>query len=301
MPMSLRPLVVVLCVLAIVAGCERDRLSARMPRLLTPPGPVDMVERRLEELRENDLVGFARRAVPPALYAELDTAWALGSSRWPLTELPLDERLPGLLAALSEPQAERTLSASYRREFAGAHAELRSAAGTLGTLSGRYLRSEGDYSANERAHYVQLVDALTHWGQRAPLGEPVRARQAIARLTGAARRTGFDGEAALSDAGMRTSLKRLGPFFGELKQVLTGYGLDFDHAFATARIELVRQQGDHAQVRVRYALAGRPVEARLDMERLDGHWYLSDVLRHARAQRRPELLAKAPGQALPGE
>lgn len=300
--MPIRPLVAALCLLAVVAACERgDRRPAPASRAPVPLGPVATLEQRLEELRANDLAGFSRRAVPPALYGELDTAWRRGEARWPLTALPLDERLPGLLATLSAPQAERALAASYTREFAGAHTELRAAAETLGTLGARYLHSEGDYSANERDHYLQLVEALVHWGRAAPLGEPARARHAIALLTAAARRTGLDDDAALSRTGMQAGLKRLGPLFGEFKRVLAGYGLDVDAALAGAHVEPADVHGDRAQVRLRYALGGRRVEALLAMERIDGHWYLSDVLRHARAQRGMAWLAKGPEPAVQAE
>lgn len=274
--------VAALCLLA-AAGCERALAPAPVPGL-PPPGPVATVEYRLDELRRGDLDGFARNAVPSALYDELDRAWREGRSRWPLTELPLDDRLPGMLAMLAAPGAERRLQASYRREFAGARTELRSAANTLGLLGVRYLQSEGSYSADERAHYIQLVEALSEWGGGAPLAEAAHAKPAVTRLTAAARRTGLAAPGAMRRLGMAESLKRLGPFFNEFKQVLTGYGLDFDRAFADADVELVERRDDRARVRLRYELAGRTVDAGLELQRIDGHWYLADVLAHARAE-----------------
>lgn len=273
--------VAALCLLA--AGCER--IAASVPVAvpgLPPPGPVAAVEHRLGELRGNDLAGFARRAVPPALYAELDLAWREDRSRWPLTELPLDDRLPGALATLAAPGADQRLQATYRREFAGAGTELRSAADTLGLLGVRYLQSEGAYSADERAHYIQLVEALREWGRDAPLANAAQAQPAIARLAAAARRTGLAEPDAMRRTGMDGSLRRLAPFFAEFKRVFAGYGLDFNRAFADARVELVEQHGDRARVRLRYELAGRAVDAGLELQRIDGDWYLADVLAHAR-------------------
>lgn len=274
--------VAALCLFA-VAGCERALVPAPVPGL-PPPGPVATVEYRLDELRRSDLAGFARNAVPPALYGQLGHAWREGRSRWPLTELPLDDRVPGVLATLAAPGAEQRLQASYRREFAGARTELRSAANTIGLLGVRYLKSEGPYSADERAHYIQLVEALSEWGRGAPFAETRRAQPAIARLTTAARRTGLAERGTMRRVGMDESLKRLGPFFGEFKKVLAGYGLDFDRAFADATVELVERDGDRARVRLRYELAGRAVDAGLELHRIDGHWYLADLLAHARTE-----------------
>jgi hypothetical protein len=276
-----------LCLFA-AAGCERALAPAPVPGL-PPPGPVATVEYRLDELRRGDLDAFARNAVPPALYDELDRAWREGRSRWPLTELPLDDRLPGMLAALAAPGAERRLLASYRREFAGARTELRSAANTLGLLGVRYLQSEGTYSADERAHFIQLVEALSEWGRGAPLAEAAHAEPAIKRLSAAARRTGLAVPGSMRRLGMGESLRRFGPFFNEFKQVLAGYGLDFDRAFIDASVELLEREGDRARVRLRYELAGRAIDAGLELQRIDGHWYFADAVTHARAEAaRPE-------------
>ena len=274
-----------LILFAAVAGCTADAPPPHTPR--TAEGPVETVEARLAELRDNRLADYARHSVPADLYDELDAAWRAGASRWPLTELPLDDRVPGFLQTLAAPGAERALGAVYRREFAGAHAELRSAAATLTALGTRYVRSEGEYSADERAHYLQVADALGHWARAAPLGDHRLAGTAIARLTEAARRTGLDADGALERAGMEDSLRRLGPFFGQFKRVLAGYGLDLDATLAAADVSLLERDGDSARVRVRYALAGRPVEAYANLVRIDGRWYLVDALAHARAQRPP--------------
>ncbi|HEX2083622.1 MAG TPA: hypothetical protein VHF86_09095, partial [Xanthomonadaceae bacterium] len=57
----------------------------------------------------------------------------------------------------------------------------------------------------------------------------------------------------------------------------------------------VFRQADRARVRMRYTLGGSPVEAVVDVERIDGRWYLSDYLRHAReAVRGPEAATQKP-------
>lgn len=292
----------VLAVFALLGGCERSRLPGDESGTALEPTvtePAQAVARLVDDLRGNDLAGYARHAVPPALHARLQTAWAEERTHWPLTELPLDDRLPGFITTLAAPGAEKALLAAYNRQFAGAHGELRSAVATLGLFATQYVRSEGDYSDDERDHHVQLIAAMSQWGQRAPLGDPQHARVAIAQLVSAARLTGLAGSTSakntaasstFAQAGMDRSLRRLGPFFGRFKQVLVGYGLDFDVALASAQITLAEQTGDQARVRVRYTLAGQPIDARVRVERHDGQWYLTDVLRHAQAEAaRPSL------------
>ncbi|RPE80216.1 hypothetical protein [Vulcaniibacterium tengchongense] len=268
---------------ATLAGCQRA------PQLQPERGadaPARALELLLQDLRDNDLAGYARHAVPPALHGSLERAWREGRTLWPLTELPLHERLPGMLAALAAPDSERRLLATYRRQFAGADAELRSAAAALGLFAAQYLRTQDHgYSEDERAHYLQLVEAMRGWGQRAPLGDLRRAQRHVPRLAAAARLTGLGtGEARMRELGMAASLERLGPFAARFKQVLADYGLDLDATLDGAAVTLERQDGDRARLRLRYVLAGRAIEARLQAERRDGRWYLSDVLRHAEAE-----------------
>lgn len=281
------------------AGCQRTPAPVIEP---TPTEPTLAVDQLIRDLRHNDLVAWSRHAVPPELHARLGVAWMEGRTRWPLTELPLDDRFPAFIDALAAPDADRRLLAVYRRQFSGASAELRSAAATLGLFATQYLRNEGDYSQDERAHYIQLVSAVSRWGQRAPLGDLQRARQTIPMLTAAARQTGLaGGPQRFRDLGMEQSLERLGPFFERFKQVLRTYALDLDADLGTARTTLIERDGDHARVGLKYTLAGQTVTAELAVERIDGHWYLTDALRHARTEAdRPAAEAPPPTGAPAG-
>lgn len=263
-------------------GCQRAPAPAFEP---TPTQPAQAVEQLIRDLRHDDLVSYSRHAVPPALHARLDQAWNEGRTRWPLTDLPLDDRLPAFIDALAAPGAEKQLLTVYQRQFSGASAELRSAAATLGLFATQYLRREGDYSAQERAHYVQIVGAISGWAQKAPLGDLQRARQTLPQLVAGARQTGLaGGPARFRELGMQRSLERMGPFFGRVKRVLLAYGLDLNADLATARAGLIEQNGDHARIRLQYTLAGQLIEAELAVERHDGRWYLTDALRHAEAE-----------------
>lgn len=267
-------------VLLAAAGCGPDPA----PVETVPTLPAQAVTQLVSDLRRNDLAGYARHAVPPELHQRLEQAWSQGRTVWPLTELPLDDRFPSFISALAEQDAERKLVATYRRQFAGADAELQSAAKTLGLFASQYVRSEPGYSETERDHHAQLIEALSGWAQTAPLGDSRRAREAIPQLVSAARATGLAGPDGFAKAGMDRSLRRLGPFVERLKQVLGDYGLGLDAALDSVDASLAEQTGDTARVRVRYQLAGQPVDAYVLVERIDGRWYLSDVLRHARAE-----------------
>jgi hypothetical protein len=267
----------------LLGGCKPSSAPTSTATTGAATRPAQAVRQLTAHLHDNDLVAFARDAVPPALHAQLQVAWREGRSRWPLDELPFDERLPALLKSLAAPGSEARLQQVFDRQFSGARAELKAAAAALGLFGAQYLDREGNYSDDERAHYAQLVAAMSRWGMVAPLGDPQRARQAIAQLATAARRTGLATPADFAAAGMDGSLQRLAPFAATLKQVLEQYGLPLDASLAGMQATLLQQTGDSARVRMRYQLGGSDIDTVVSLQRVDGRWYLADYLRHARA------------------
>ena len=272
--------------LLLLAGCGQGTGSGTVAPARGPSGaatPAEAVLLPTRDLHDNDLARFARDAVPPALHAQLDAAWRAGRTRWPLDELPLGAKVPAMLGALATPGSEAKLGRDYDRQLAGAGGELRSAALALGLFGDKYVANEGDFSADERAHYRQLVAAASRWAAAAPLSDPKRAHAAIARLATAARATGLRSEADFARAGMDDSLRRLSAFEQVMKGVLTGYGLDLDATLAGIRATEVERKGDRARVRMQYRFGDREIDATIGVERRDGRWYVADFLRHAEA------------------
>ena len=256
--------------------------------------PTDAVALLTRHLRDNDLRAFARDAVPPELRPQLAAAWQAGRTRWPLEELPFDHKIPGMLAVLAADKADTRLRRSFEGQFANANGEIRAAAKSLGLFGVKFLQTDIALSAEERAHYAQLVAVLSDWGTRAKLADPKRARGTIARLTLAARQSGLREEADFRRYGMDDTLRRLTPVVAALKESLRAYDLDLDRSLNAMTLSLVSQEGDQARVRMRYPLDGKTIDTVVAVERIDGRWYLSDFLGHARA-----AAAVPPGPATP--
>ena len=282
MPPTLRSLLAAAALAGLLLACRPAPDAPEGPAGSDLSRPALAVRALAGHMRSGDFAAFARDAVPPALHPRLQAAWAAGHTRWPLDELPFSERLPEVLTTLAAPDAEAALATAFDRQFAGATREIRAAAATLGMFGVQYMEHQGDFSEGERDHYAQLVSALARWAAQAPLTEPERARVAIGRLAAAARAAGPTTAEGMAAAGMDASLTRFGGFSREAKAVLAGYGLDLDAAFDSVDASLQVQQGDRATVRLRYALAGSAIDTLIDLERIDGRWYLADYLRHAR-------------------
>ncbi len=249
--------------------------------------PVDAANVLRERLLARDGAGFARVAVPPALHAQLVAGWTAGHSRWPVDELPLDTKLPKMLAALQEKNAESKLMKTFRRQFAGADRDIDQAIRTLVLFGGEYVQKEAGYTPEERDHVAQTIAAVGDWALAAPLSDPKRAQPLFAALVAAAQRSGIDGKAgnaAYAALGMDASLNRLSPFLATLlSQLRIQYGLDVDAALRGMQVRLLDQTGDRARLRLRYTLAGRDIDAVVPVLRHDGHWYLADFVRRAQA------------------
>ncbi|TWT22433.1 hypothetical protein FQY83_05255 [Luteimonas marina] len=261
-------------------GCSRpDTADVASPR--EAPTPGETVRQLTAHLRDSDLEAFARDAVTPALHAQLDTAWREGRTRWPLDQLPFAAHLPRAMAALSAPDAEKTLQQGFDRQLA--NASLAQAAEFLTVFTVQYILQQGDFSVSEREHYPQLVQALGAWAGQAPIGDRKRAQAAIATMAAAAREAQLDSDDAFAEAGMSTGLQRMSRVLATGKQVLAAYGFDLDADLRDMQVQLQSQTGDLARVRMQYALAGTPIDTVVNLERRDGRWYVSDFLRHAEA------------------
>ena len=260
---------------------------AKPARIEAATRPVDAANLLRDRLLAHDGAGFARLAVPAELHARLADGWKDGRSRWPLDELPLDAKLPGMLATLQAPGADKALGATFRRQFAGADRDIDQAIRTLALFGGEYVQNDGDYTTEEREHIGQAIVALQAWGLQAPFADKARAQRFFTALTAAARRSGIEGKAgngAFSKLGMQASLTRLSPFLATLlAQLRQQYGLDIDASLRALKVTLLQQTGDTARLRLQYPLAGRDIDAVVPAVRIDGHWYLADFVQRAEA------------------
>jgi len=266
------------CAAILLVACQQDAVDP--PDFATGPvsEPAAAIYRLAEHLQRNDLAAYARAAIPPQRYAELETAWASGYSRWPLSELPLSEHLPALLAHLAAENASEELKIAFRTQIAKEANDLRSTAQFIALWARQYLRQNESYTPSQRAHYQQVIAALSDWAQTAPFTDPWRANNAISHLTAAARITALDSDEAFQRTGMHLSLVRMGPSFSALKRTLADYGLSIDGALVGLRAELVQQSTNQAIVRVRYPLAEKNIDFHIRMERHRGKWYPTQTL-----------------------
>lgn len=274
---------VALCGVLLLSACNRTPANPPGTNLAclqatTPEAAVTLV---VDALRSDALETIPCRAVPPAMQDELELAWRQDRSRWPIAELPLSSKLPSVLAALNGPAAETKLRLAFDHQLAGQTAELQSAARGLGLFAVRYIQKESTYQPDQRAHYANLVVALSDWSSHAPLGDRTLGHQAVSLLVAGASASSIHDDAGLHAAGMRGSLRGLTPLYRNARQALAPYGLSLDEVLSSVEVQLKDREGDHARVHVHYLVHGESVDSDIAVERRDGHWYLGGMLADA--------------------
>jgi len=232
-------------------------------------------------LVNNDLAAFARTAIPPELHVQVKAAWKAGHTRWPLDEWPFAGHHPQLLALLAADGSRDNLLDSFDQTLAGETRDLARTALFMSIFFSKAVQSDTDFSASQRAHYAQLLLALGQWAAAAPLAQRAHAEAALDLLIPAARKANLGSDAAFTEAGMEASLRRMTPVVVAVKQVFTLYGLDLDALLNGMEFTLLEQEGDGAEVGVKYRLDGHDVSATIPVEQIEGRWYVSDFVRHA--------------------
>ena len=269
--------VLALGLLLATGSCRRD--SAPPVLRGGASKPAQAVRLLTAHLHDNDLVAFARDAVPPRLHAQLEVAWREGRTRWPLDELPFDERLPALLRALAAPGSEAKLQQVFDRQFSGADAELKTAAASLGLFGAQYIRSEGEFSDAERAHYAQFIQAISSWGMAAPLGDPHPRARRFRNWPAPAQHRPVS-EADFAKPACNAAWTNCRPPCHD-QQVLSIYGLRLDDSLGAMQPDCSSRPAIARACAC--VTAGWATDRRRGRsERHGGRWYLSDYLRHAK-------------------
>lgn len=242
--------------------------------------PELAVQNMMQALQSNDLARIPCLATTPLMATRLELAWREGRSRWPLTELPLSNKLVPVLGALTEANADKTLKARFDKSLAGQTPALHDTARGLGLFAVRYLQREGEYTTEERAHYAALIVALGAWAEKAPLGDKTIGHNSIDLLVAAARESGLRDENGIREAGMRGTLRALSPLFAASKDALRNYGLSLDDIIGSVTVSRSDDESDaeRARVHVTYRVAGQSVSTDVNAERRDGLWYTSGLL-----------------------
>lgn len=263
--------------LALTAGCQREPSGPA-----APAGPVETVQRWFQLLHDDEFNALAQLALPPDEHEALQVEWRQWASTAPASSDQDREQFAQMMADLTAEGAEQRLYALAEPSLLRLESEL-SAQLPLVVAMGTGFLSAGiqespQLDADQKQHANEVIAALAGWLTTAPLADRDNARAAIAQIARSARALDLqqlDQARALS---LEQILTRLGIVSSALKAVLATYGLDLDASLAGAKVELISQQGDLAQVRINYPLAASQLSYSQALVRQDDRWYSAQLL-----------------------
>ncbi|MHB1617531.1 MAG: hypothetical protein ACYC97_11570 [Metallibacterium sp.] len=277
----LRALLLTLALLAL-AACSRHAEE------VTPGGgtPQAAVADGYKLLRDNDIDGLYRHALPPADYAAMRARWSRDRNLSQFS--PADRaQFARMMTLLSAPGAQQLLWVEMKPRLLRARqryqARLPAMLGMLRTMADTGVQRSTQLTAAEKAQALTALGVLSAWAEKTDWLSPDKVYQALGVLTATAQKMSFRTLNEALSMPYPEAMKDVGHLWSGVKQVLDVYGLSIDTILDTAQIKVLSDDGNVAVVRTTFDVLGTPVTRDSTLIRQDGRWYDRDTLLHWRA------------------
>jgi hypothetical protein len=169
---------------------------------------------------------------------------------------------------------------------------------TGGIFLNGLIKANDKLGPGEKAHAQAIAQALLAWLKPEMIVDRVRAKQAIAVLTGAARELELPTLSDTRKLEMLPALEKGGEILRAFKDVAKIYGLDADSSLSEVQARVVSANGDSATMEVTYPLLGKTVRFEMELLRRDKRWYPADAVHKAEDElARPPAAPAAPAPA----
>lgn len=288
--------------LAVAGGCKREPAEPA-----APDGPVETVQRSFQLLHDDDLDALVQLSLPPGDYDAVRAQWRQWAANSPASSEEDRAQFAQMMIDLTADGAEDRLYAQAEPSLIRLESEL-SAQLPLMVAMGTGFLSAGiqenpELSADQKQHANAVIGALAGWLATAPLADRDKARAAIAEITASARALDLQQIDQVRALSFEQLLAKLGIVTATLKSVLATYGLDLNASLAGAKVELIEQHEDTAQVRITYPLIASELSYSQTLVRRDDRWYgaelLDTVSKGIRAEAEAEAEAGVRAEAAP--
>lgn len=282
---------------AVLLACCHGRDESAQPG---GSSPVDAVRTSLELLKAGNFNGLWKHVLPPEEYANLRSDW---NRRPPDPSPGVGERarFDQAMQQLTAPDAAATLYARWQPKLAALERRYGDQVPILVSIgeamSKRAVAQNPRLSPARKEQADEVLDALLPWAQSAPWFDPVRARQAIEVAVATARKLDLHSLEQAQALDFDASMDKYAIGYRGLKQVLAIYGLPLDATLDSARLSEVSRDQDQALVRIDYTLLGKPLSTEVRLLRLDGRWYIQDLVENVRQSHRRLARPAASGSA----
>ena len=280
--------------LALASGCRRSAVA--------PGDPVAAVKGLARALQDDDLVRYSQLSMPPALHKQMEARWHQKLLAAPPPTPAQQKDYARWMQRLTAADAEQKLYARFDARMKKFEPEIRSQWPLMQATGGIFLngliKANDKLGPGEKAHAQAIAQALLAWLKPEMIVDRVRAKQAIAVLTSAARELELPTLSDTRKLEMLPALEKGGEILRAFKDVAKIYGLDADASLSEVQARVVSANGDSATMEVTYPLLGKTVRFEMELLRRDKRWYPADAVHKAEDElARPPAAAPAPAAA----
>lgn len=269
-----------LAALALSACSQRDADGERAAN-----DPTRAVEKLIRSVHDNDLNAFRKLWLPADLRAKIEAKFEAERATLPSSSDADKAQFAQMLGELTADGAEDRLLAEiepvlakFEKEVA---AQLPMAVAMGSGFAAAAINESDTLNRDQKQHFNAILDALTPWAIKLPLGDREKARAAISALVASARKLELTDLDAVRTLTLDQLLDKAGIVLAGFKQVLAVYGLNLDQSLAGAQVTLLEKTDGKANVKVNYTLLDTPVSFEIAMLERDGHWYSADGIANA--------------------
>ncbi|MBN8728419.1 MAG: hypothetical protein J0H15_12055 [Xanthomonadales bacterium] len=261
-----------------------EQAAAPAAQASTPDGAI---LRSAQLLKNDDIQGLIRHAMPPADYERTRAEWTRDVNSTPVTDEDR-QKFAETMQKLTAPGAEEALFAEIEPQLRAFDAEYQQqmpmyvAMGT-GWLQGMVQESK-DLSPEARQQAIAAIAAMGEWVRKTRFTDPASVKQIIAILVRAAREVDVHTLEQARALGFEQSVDKMRITVRALKDALAVYGLSVDRTLESVKAEALSNDGNTAKVLVSYTLFDTPLTGEMEMVNVDGRWYDKDTIDKLRAQ-----------------
>lgn len=261
-----------------------EQAAAPAAQASTPDGAI---LRSAQLLKDDDIQGLIRHAMPPPDYERTREEWTRDINSTPVTEEDR-QKFAETMQKLTAPGAEEALFAEIEPQLRAFDAEYQQqmpmyvAMGT-GWLQGMVQESK-ELSPEARQQAIAAIAAMGEWVRKTRFTDPDLVKQVIAILVRAARAVDVHTLEQARALGFEQSMDKMRITVRALKDALAVYDLSVDHTLDSVKAEVLSNDGNTAKVLVSYSLFDTPLTGEMEMVNVDGRWYDKDTIEKLRAQ-----------------
>lgn len=248
---------------------ENANHSAKNLAAIDTSTPQGAFMANLNAMKNNDLKALMLANMTPEEYERAKTEWAnkkttfsdADKARFAATmQMLTSEGAEDQIMAMVEPQLQQ-VQAMLPMMLMMANEEM---------INQKIAQAPIPEEQKDSAKAVAL--AVVDWAKSADLGNPEKARKAVAVIVSTARDLGVKSLDEVEKMSFDDALATGGKVLAGSKQALKVYGIDLDGMMDSVKIKDVKQDGDTAEMVVAFKFLGKPLEQKMKMVKKNGRW-----------------------------